>query len=67
MQNIEMTVEKDILIIKIDLSERHGPSGSGKSLTIATTSGNKKVLGHDDIKIGLNCYVKNPDYVKKTE
>lgn len=62
MQNAEMKVSGDMLTIKIDLSQRHGPSGSGKSLTIATTGGNMKVPDNPDIKIGLNCYVKNPDY-----
>lgn len=62
MQNAEMTVNGDMLTIKIDLSQRHGPSGSGKSITIATTGPTVKVPDNPDIKISVNCYVKNPDY-----
>ena len=62
MQNAEMTVDGDILTIKIDLSKRHGPSSTGKTLIVATTSGNTPVPEHKDIKIGLNAFIKNPDY-----
>lgn len=63
MQNAEMTVENDVLTIKIDLTKRIGPSSSGKTIIVATTSGNMAIPGAKDIKIGLNAYVKNPDYV----
>jgi len=62
MQNIEMSVDKNILTVKIDLSKRFGPSSSGKTISIATTSGNIPVPDNRDIKIGINAYVKNPDY-----
>lgn len=58
MRNIEMTVEGDILTIKIDISKDFGLSSSGKSVIIASTDGNKSVpaLGKEDIKIGVNVY-----------
>lgn len=56
MQNIKMTQEGDILTIRIDVSERHGKSASGKSVTIASTGGNISVPGNESIKIGINCY-----------
>ncbi|MDE3023514.1 MAG: hypothetical protein KGI54_16970 [Pseudomonadota bacterium] len=56
MQNIEMKKDGNILTIKIDLSERHGKSSSGKSVVVATTGGNASVPGAEDIKIGINCY-----------
>ena len=62
MQNIEMSVDGDILTLKIDLSKRGGISNSGKTISVATTSGNVSVPEHKEIKIGLNAYVKNPDY-----
>jgi hypothetical protein len=62
MNNIEMNVEDNILTVKIDLSKRFGPSASGKTISIATTSGNISVPENKDIKIGINTYVKNPDY-----
>ncbi len=62
MQNIEMTIEENILTVKIDLSKRFEPSKSGKTISIATTSGNIAVPENKKIKIGINAYVKNPDY-----
>lgn len=53
-----MDVEENILTIKIDLSKRLGPSSSGKTIMIATTSGNMPVPEHRDIKIGINAYIK---------
>jgi hypothetical protein len=58
MKNVEMTVENDILTIKVDLSKDFGPSGSGKTIIIATTEGNIVIPGYDDKKIGLNVYRK---------
>jgi hypothetical protein len=60
MKNVEMTVENDILTIKIDLSKDYGPSSSGKTTIIASTEGNVSVPGQDTIKLGLNVY-KKPD------
>ena len=40
MKNIEMTVEGNILTIKVDLTKEFGPSSSGKTIIIASTEGN---------------------------
>lgn len=56
MQNVEHKIEKNKLIITVDLSKRLGPSKSGKTNIIATTAGNVAV-GTDGIKFGLNVYV----------
>ena len=58
MQNVQMSVNGQKLTIEIDLSKRLGPSKSGKTIVIATTSGNVEVPEHPDIKIGINCYTK---------
>ena len=58
MKNIEMSTEGNILTIKIDLSQRFGKSSSGKSTIVASTEGNQSVPGHEEIKIGLNVYIK---------
>ncbi len=55
MKNIEMTVEGETLIIKVDLSKDFGPSKSGKTIIVASTEGNVPVLERDE-KIGLNVY-----------
>jgi len=56
MKNIEMSLDGQILTMKVDLSKDFGPSKSGKSITIATTEGNISVPGAEDVKIGLNVY-----------
>lgn len=62
MQNIDMQIKDNILTLKIDLSKRNGLSKSGKTISIASTEGNISIPEHKDIKIGVNAYVKNPDY-----
>lgn len=59
-QNIDYSIDPSgMLTIRIDLSERHGVSSSGKSVIVATTSGNKAIDGSGGVVIGLNAYVKN--------
>ena len=58
MKNIEMTVEGNILTIKVDLTKEFGPSSSGKTIIIASTEGNISVEGHETAKVGLNVYRK---------
>jgi len=58
VKNIEMTIEDNILTIKVDLSQRFGKSSSGKSTIVASTEGNQSLPGQEEIKIGLNVYTK---------
>lgn len=58
MTNCAIEVKNNILTITVDLSKRYGPSKSGKTITVATTSGNIAAPEHPDIKIGLNVYAK---------
>ncbi len=58
MKNVEMTVDGDLLTIKVDLSKEFGPSSTGKTIIIASTEGNQLVPGNEEIKIGLNVYKK---------
>lgn len=62
MQNVEYKVEgkgnDKKLIITVKLSERHGLSNSGNTVTIAGTQGNVKI-GEGDIAFGLNVYTKD--------
>jgi len=64
MQNVDFQVQGNQLIIVVDLTQELGVSSSGKSLIIATTSGNIAVPGFEDIKIGLNVY--RPQQVSRT-
>lgn len=58
MTNCEMSVEENILTIKVDLTKDYSESNSGKSIIIATTGGNIGCPENPDIKIGLNIYRK---------
>jgi len=58
MKNVEMTVEGNILTIKVYLSKEFGPSSSGKTVIIASTEGNVSIPGAEEKKIGLNVYRK---------
>ncbi len=57
MKNVEMKVEGNILIIRVDLSKEFGQSSSGKTTIIASTEGNVPILDRDE-KVGLNVYRK---------
>ncbi|HET8575568.1 MAG TPA: hypothetical protein VFO18_00610 [Methylomirabilota bacterium] len=57
MKNVQMTVDGNILTIKVDLSKEFGPSSSGKTIIIASTEGNVAVPDRDE-KVGLNVYRK---------
>ncbi len=58
MKNVEMTMEGEILVVKVDLSKEFGPSSSGKTIIIATTEGNQSVPERENVKVGLNVYKK---------
>jgi hypothetical protein len=57
MKNVDMTIDGDMLTIKVDLTKEFGPSSSGKTTIIASTEGNVTVPGREE-KIGLNVYRK---------
>jgi len=58
MKNVEMSVEGNILTIKVDLTKDFGPSASGKTIIIASSEGNQSIPGQEALKIGLNVYKK---------
>jgi hypothetical protein len=58
MKNVEMSLEGNILTIKVDLTKEFGPSASGKTIIIASTEGNVPIPGREDVKVGLNVYHK---------
>jgi hypothetical protein len=53
-----MSIEGNVLIIKVDLTKDFGPSSSGKTIIIASSEGNQSVLGKEAVKVGLNVYKK---------
>lgn len=58
MKNVDMTIEGNILTLKVDLSKDFGQSSSGKSIIIASTEGNYAIPGREE-KVGLNVYRKS--------
>ena len=58
MKNVQMEVEGNVLILKVNLADEFGPSASGKTIIIASTEGNISAPENKDIKIGLNVYRK---------
>ena len=55
MKNVAMEIDGDVLIVRINLKERHGRSKSGKTEIVASTGGNVTIKG-TTIKIGINAY-----------
>ena len=53
-----MSVEGNILTIKVDISKEFGPSSSGKTIIIASTEGNVSIPEREEVKVGLNVYKK---------
>lgn len=56
--NIQASVKGNLLTLTIDLSARHGPSASGKTIIVATSGGNQQIVGGGGVVLGLNAYVK---------
>jgi len=52
MKNVEMSVDGNILTIKVDLTKDFGPSSSGKTIIIASSEGNQSVPGKKQSKLG---------------
>ena len=56
MKNVEMSLDGDVLTIRVDLAQTFGPSSSGKTTIIASTEGNVSAGPGREEKIGLNVY-----------
>ena len=57
MENVEIEVEGDTLILKVNLTKDLGLSKSEKTRTVATSRGNVKIPG-TDATFGLNVWRK---------
>jgi len=57
-KNVAVKVQGNKLTVEIDLKKSQGPSRSGKTEIIGTTSGNVSVEGHEGVCLGVNCYRK---------
>lgn len=54
-KNVRAEIDGQTLVIRVDLSKNYGPSKSGKTTVIGTTSGFARVTGPaGEVSIGLN-------------
>jgi len=63
MRNVELKRNGNLLTITVDLSVQGEASKSGKTIVLASTEGNKKLVpepsdGDQEIFLGLNVYKK---------
>jgi hypothetical protein len=54
--NVEMSVKDKTLILKVDLTQEHGRSTTGKTIVVGTTHGFKTVSNGngEDVMVSLN-------------
>jgi len=53
--NLEVAVDGDLVYLRFNRAQDHGPSASGKSHRVASTLGNLQITG---VTVGLNVYRK---------
>jgi RNA 3'-terminal phosphate cyclase len=56
-QGVTVSVKDNVCTISFSLNGDFGPSSSGKTNIVATTSGNVEIPG-TGIKVGVNCFKK---------
>ena len=57
--NVKGSIEGDELVLRVKLSERHGPSSSGKTTIIAKTIGAREIVVNNlVVKLNLQVYTK---------
>ena len=60
---MKATIENGELVIRLPLNKTPVPSGTGKSLVVASTHGNQKtdaVINGQPIIVGVNAYITRP-------
>ena len=57
MKNVDISVDDNILTLRVDLTQSFGPSSSGKTIIIASTEGNYPLPDRIEV-VGLNVYRK---------
>lgn len=64
---MQVTEEKNQIVIRIDKNPKPTPSDSGKTLQVASSHGNTPTnlqIDGSPLIVGVNAYIKNPAYVK---
>lgn len=59
MKNVHIHLEKNFMIIKVDLDSQRWPSKSGETMMVASSQGNEPVVyGDEKVYVGVNVYAK---------
>ncbi len=64
---MQVTEEKNQIVIRIDKNKTPVASSTNKTLQVASSHGNTPTSLQVDgspLIVGVNCYIKNPAYVK---
>ena len=64
---MKVTETKDSIIIEMPKNPKPTPSKSGMTLQVASSHGNTPTalqVEGSPLIVGVNCYIKNPAYVK---
>lgn len=59
MKNVATKVEGQMLWIGVDLSQKQGPTKSGKGVTLGATEGYRNVPGAPNLGFTLHVYERN--------
>jgi hypothetical protein len=60
---VKVSIEKGELVIRLPLNQPPVPSGTGKSLVVASTHGNQRtdaVIDGQNVIVGVNAYIARP-------
>ncbi len=66
---MQVTVEKNDIVIRIPKNPKPVLSASGKTLQVASSHGNTPTsvqIDDSPLIVGVNCYIRNADYKKPT-
>ncbi|KKN32331.1 hypothetical protein LCGC14_0814800 [marine sediment metagenome] len=64
---MQVTEEKNQIVIRLDKNKVPTVSPSGKTLQVASSHGNTPTsvqVNGSPLIVGVNAFIKNPDYVK---
>ncbi len=62
---IDAKIEKGCLVVRLPINTTPIPSGTGKTLLVASTHGNQATevtVNGATVKLGLTAFIPNPDY-----
>lgn len=61
-ENVTASIDGDVFILRIDLTEEHGKSSSGRNFNVASTRGFQEIPGKPGCRFNLNVIRVNPEF-----